>query len=370
MVVPQVISSKQANTTTSDGKVLISGDNNEVVVSAAREAKITLVDKKSELESVDKKCKELSRKFQVLDKRMLSLDKVRGNQNAMNQTIQTLFKTMEKKNNLISRKLQTLDKQMLSLGKIKENLNDMINQTIQPLSKTVELLDKNSGSLNKSTAGVFAQLQAISQRLSALERQANNYALQFPRKGTSDYVILRRMPSFKAVTVCLWMKTTDKGNRGTPLDYAVPGTDEELLLFDYRKFTFYVGNTGRQTSVSANDRKWHHICATWENTSGSWKLYKDGKVGAAGKGLKTGHVIRGGGALVLGQEQDAVGGSFDANQCFIGEMTGVNIWDHVIGEQEIKRMSRSCMGSVGNVFRWPDFKAHLKGSVKIIKPSC
>jgi len=41
------------------------------------------------------------------------------------------------------------------------------------------------------------------------------------------------------------MKTTDKGNRGTPLDYAVPGTDEELLLFDYRKFTFYVGNTGR-----------------------------------------------------------------------------------------------------------------------------
>jgi len=74
---------------------------------------------------------------------------------------------------------------------------------------------------------------------------ANNYALQFPRKGTSDNVILRHMPSLKAVTVCLWMKTTDKGNWGTPLDYAVPGTDEELLLFDYRKFTSYVGTTGR-----------------------------------------------------------------------------------------------------------------------------
>jgi len=81
-------------------------------------------------------------------------------------------------------------------------------------------------------------------------------------------------------------------------------------------------------------------------------------------------VIRGGGALVLRQEQDSVGGSFDANQCFFGEMTGVNIWDHVIKEQGIKRMSKSCMAGVGNVFQWRDFKAHLKGSVKTIKPSC
>jgi len=80
---------------------------------------------------------------------------------------------------------------------------------------------------------------------------ANNYTLQFPRKGTSDYVILRRMPSLKAVTVCLWMKTTYKGNWGTPLDYAVPGTDEELLLFDYRKVMFYVKTTGRYKHLLA-----------------------------------------------------------------------------------------------------------------------
>ena len=81
-------------------------------------------------------------------------------------------------------------------------------------------------------------------------------------------------------------------------------------------------------------------------------------------------MIRGGGALVLGQEQDSQGGSFDANQCFIGEMTGVNIWDHVIREQEIARMSNSCFAGVGNVFQWRDFKRHLKGSVRIINPSC
>ena len=81
-------------------------------------------------------------------------------------------------------------------------------------------------------------------------------------------------------------------------------------------------------------------------------------------------MILGGGALVLGQEQDSVGGRFDANQSFIGEMTGVNIWDHVIKEQEITRMSNSCFAGVGNVFQWRDFKRLLKGSVKIIKTSC
>lgn len=39
-------------------------------------------------------------------------------------------------------------------------------------------------------------------------------------------------------------------------------------------------------------------------------------------------------------------------------------------DQEIARMSQSCLTGVGNVFQWHDFKAHVKGSVKIIKPSC
>ena len=83
-----------------------------------------------------------------------------------------------------------------------------------------------------------------------------------------------------------------------------------------------------------------------------------------------GNMIRPGGALVLGQEHVSVGGRFDARQSFIGELTDVNIWDHVIKEQEIKRMSKSCLTGVGNLFQWPDFKAHIKGSVKIIEPSC
>jgi len=142
VAVPQVISSIRVNTTSSDGKVFISGDHNEVVVStAARESKNALAEIKSKLESLDKKYEEFST------------------------------------------------------------------------------------------------------RLSGLERKIDNYALLFTRKGTSDYVITRGMPNLKAVTFCLWMKSADKGNSGTPLSYAVSAAHNELLLFDYRNLRIVVGNS-------------------------------------------------------------------------------------------------------------------------------
>ena len=71
------------------------------------------------------------------------------------------------------------------------------------------------------------------------------YALLFPRKGTSDYVMTRGVPSLKAVTVCLWMKTADTGNAGTLLSYAVSGRYNELLLLDYNNFWLWLGDNHR-----------------------------------------------------------------------------------------------------------------------------
>ena len=69
------------------------------------------------------------------------------------------------------------------------------------------------------------------------------YALQFPRKGTSDYVIINcGMPNLSAVTVCLWIKTADTRNAGTPLSYVVSGGREELLLYNYRNFRVFINN--------------------------------------------------------------------------------------------------------------------------------
>nr|XP_058946199.1 neuronal pentraxin-1-like [Pocillopora verrucosa] len=342
--------------------------------------------------------------FEALSKRLDSLDVNMGrkldlvNAYVKNASQRTTALEIQDNQDSIFKAIEALSKRLDSLGTNMERKLDLVNVNVMNMSertttleikgrlalinKTIEAWYTSPHSFNKSVVRkldvviksieeLSLQFKNTSETIKALAMPVAGYALQFPQRGTSDYVIVTRgMPNLSAVTVCLWMKTADTRNEGTLLSYAVSGETNELLLTDYRLFRIYINHGSGHTSVSANDGKWHHICLTWENTTGSWKLFRDGSVAASGKSLQTGHMIRANGSLVLGQEQDSKGGKFEAHQSFIGEMTGVNIWDHVIKDQEIARMSKSCLTGVGNVFQWREFKAHIKGSVKIIKPSC
>ena len=87
-------------------------------------------------------------------------------------------------------------------------------------------------------------------------------------------------------------------------------------------------------------------------------------VAAQGNALKTGHVIKSGGSLTLTREQDTLSGGFDVSQSFIGMLTNVNVWAHVLSPAEIARMSKSCLSGEGNVYKWSDFIHGLKGQGK------
>ena len=74
--------------------------------------------------------------------------------------------------------------------------------------------------------------------------------------------------------------------------------------------------------------------------------------------FKRGHTIRQGGTLVLGQEQDSVGGGFDESQSFQGMFSNVNVWDNVLTPALIEDMATSCPwkeGDEGKVYYWLDF---------------
>ena len=110
--------------------------------------------------------------------------------------------------------------------------------------------------------------------------------------------------------------------------------------------------------MSPNDGVWHHICLSWERSSGSWKLYKDGEIKQQGTDFQKGFTVRAGGSLVLGQDQDSVGGGFDADQSFKGMLSNVNVWDRKLTDTQIKEMSTSCLldeWNAGNVYSWRSF---------------
>ena len=125
----------------------------------------------------------------------------------------------------------------------------------------------------------------------------------------------------------------------------------------------------RDTGVSVDDGNWHHVCITWESPNGSWKVYKDGNEQAQGSQLKTGYKIKTNGILTVGQEQDSFGGGFDPTQNYLGELTGLNIWNRVLSLSEILKISKSCHVGQGNVKKWSDFKVGIRGNVRVISPS-
>ena len=70
-----------------------------------------------------------------------------------------------------------------------------------------------------------------------------------------------------------------------------------------------------------------------------------------------------GGTLVLGQEQDNEGGDFDLRQAYVGSLYALNVWDSLLSENDVSKMSSSCQQWWGTLKAWPDFQTGLHGGV-------
>ena len=132
-------------------------------------------------------------------------------------------------------------------------------------------------------------------------------------------------------------------------------------------YVHFVSDTDARVKI--NDTMWHHICVTWNNTKGDWQFYLDGQLQSSGTGLKKNHQIPAGGTVIIGQDQDKVGGGFDIEDSFgPGEVTEVNLWSRVLSGDEIAAQKANCdIAQAGLVLSWGQFKGNVTG-VKIVEP--
>ena len=123
------------------------------------------------------------------------------------------------------------------------------------------------------------------------------------------------------------------------------------------------------TSTNLYDDTWQHVCLTWENTQGVTKLYKDGQFTEQVTNNATkNYTLKAGGFLVLGQEQDSIGGGFDRNQTLHGRLASVNMWDKVLSESDIAAQYTNCSVPYGSVINWFVFKNVTRGNVAVEEP--
>ncbi|TKS92960.1 Sushi, von [Collichthys lucidus] len=204
-----------------------------------------------------------------------------------------------------------------------------------------------------------------------LTEMPSAFNLDFEVSGIHGYVMMDGvMPALTEITCTFWMRSSDTTNYGTPVSYAVEGSDNAFLLIDYNGWVLYVNGKERITDCPAvNTGLWYHIGVSWRSWDGDWRIYINGKPSDGGKGLSVGTTIPGGGALVLGQDQDQRGEGFNPVESFVGSISQLNIWDRVLTPQQIKVLASSCPASHvthrGNVLAWPDFLTGVVGRVKV-----
>jgi hypothetical protein len=157
--------------------------------------------------------------------------------------------------------------------------------------------------------------------------------------GTASYAIANPFNGFPSsdFTVELWMRSSDTANDGTPISYATSNGGagyNDFILYSYRNLDPVIRGLDNYSGVAANDGSWHHLAVTWQQSSGALRLYKDGNLVSAPT-VAAGYTFMSGGALVLGQEQDSVGGAFSSSQAFTGDCDEVRIWNRVRSQAEI-----------------------------------
>ena len=119
----------------------------------------------------------------------------------------------------------------------------------------------------------------------------------------------------------------------TLLTMKMEGIEWSTILFTFVLFAlfflqFYLTNL--------YDDTWQHVCLTWENTQGVAKLYKDGQfAGQVTNNATENFTLTAGGFLVLGQDQDSIGGGFIRRQTLRGRLASVNMWDKVLSESDM-----------------------------------
>ena len=168
-------------------------------------------------------------------------------------------------------------------------------------------------------------------------------------QGAQDRIDLPHqvLDGLRDVSVSLWLKTTNRGEQAI-VSGANGSNDNEYILYQMRedKFRLFSHGTWGYTQYECDvdvdpiaDGGWHHIVWVRNASEGFSDFYVDG----VGQNAICGHLEyralsvedRG---LVLGQEQDQLGGGFSAFQAFQGSLDDLRVYDRPLTTDEVQAL--------------------------------
>ncbi|XP_022612655.1 pentraxin-4 [Seriola dumerili] len=230
--------------------------------------------------------------------------------------------------------------------------------------------------------------------------------LFFPSASAENYVTFAlTLPDLPELSVCLWLRV-EASHVGTLLSYATDDNDNQLVLYGRNSSasstSFSASSSSSHPSYSSSpfapdsyrsafspsldfvigdpvyrrlptslllDSRWHHLCVLWSSIQGRFWHYSDRRLTSSGSNFRKGWEIPGGGSVVLGQEQDSVGGGFDASEGFAGQVAGFRVWNRVLSPPEVEGVADGRGVPRGVVLDMEDIK-EVHGEVQQVACEC
>ncbi|KAJ0183663.1 hypothetical protein K1T71_000086 [Dendrolimus kikuchii] len=118
------------------------------------------------------------------------------------------------------------------------------------------------------------------------------------------------LPDLKEFTLCMWTKFHNHSEDHPLFSYIVGDNPKEISVWisnndDYSFFSMAIhGQTFFRLNYPLKLNVWYHSCQSWNGKTGEWQIWVNAeRVGRGFHNRLVGHVIKGGGVAISGQEQ-------------------------------------------------------------------
>ncbi|XP_068216524.1 uncharacterized protein [Palaemon carinicauda] len=167
-----------------------------------------------------------------------------------------------------------------------------------------------------------------------------------------------------SLSVCYRIRLEKFVDLNTHLSYSVSHDNFDILGFfngESQFMTFFYGQSRTDSlppNWSISPETWNHLCHIFQQRS--YSIYWNGKLYHSTP-LDFTWSFPLNGSLVLGQEQDSLGGGFDFTQILMGDLAQVSFWDRTLPQSEVENLASCSSLGRGGIFSSDTAQMELNG---------
>ena len=152
------------------------------------------------------------------------------------------------------------------------------------------------------------------------------------KENDHDRLVRREFSGFPNAnaTTFIIFKTSNSGEG--IVSYAIEEESNEYLIHNAANLSLFIQGQQRNPGTSFSSSSWQLLATRWQ-TDGTATLHKAGAEVTVNS-FDNGRIIKDGGSLVIGGEQDGVDDGYDTSQDFEGEVAEVIIYDAYLNDAQ------------------------------------